>query len=88
MVLKLMNKCEEISNKLTKQVTKITEDGGCRWNIEQPSVLNQRYISFFLTFDRVVDNKLCLNSRIFRIVPCESATCKSLALSISWRSTQ
>lgn len=40
-VLKLMNKCEEISNKLTKQVTKITEDGGCRWNVEQPSVLNQ-----------------------------------------------
>lgn len=41
-VLKLMNKCEEISNKLTKQVTKITEDGGGGWNIEQPSILNQR----------------------------------------------
>ncbi|XP_078250692.1 SWI/SNF-related matrix-associated actin-dependent regulator of chromatin subfamily A containing DEAD/H box 1 isoform X2 [Pogona vitticeps] len=40
-VLKLMNKCEEISNKLTKQVTKITEDGGGGWNIEQPSILNQ-----------------------------------------------
>ncbi|XP_065592563.1 SWI/SNF-related matrix-associated actin-dependent regulator of chromatin subfamily A containing DEAD/H box 1 isoform X2 [Cyrtonyx montezumae] len=40
-VLKLMNKCEEISNKLTKQVTKITEDGGCKWNVEQPSILNQ-----------------------------------------------
>ncbi|XP_021250084.1 SWI/SNF-related matrix-associated actin-dependent regulator of chromatin subfamily A containing DEAD/H box 1 isoform X2 [Numida meleagris] len=40
-VLKLMNKCEEISNNLTKQVTKITEDGGCKWNVEQPSILNQ-----------------------------------------------
>uniref|UniRef100_A0A8B9V153 SWI/SNF-related matrix-associated actin-dependent regulator of chromatin subfamily A containing DEAD/H box 1 n=1 Tax=Anas zonorhyncha TaxID=75864 RepID=A0A8B9V153_9AVES len=40
-VLKLMNKCEDISNKLTKQVTKITEDGGCGWNIEQPSILNK-----------------------------------------------
>uniref|UniRef100_A0A8C4TLE9 DNA helicase n=1 Tax=Falco tinnunculus TaxID=100819 RepID=A0A8C4TLE9_FALTI len=40
-VLKLMNKCEDISNKLTKQVTKITEDGGCGWNIEQPSILNR-----------------------------------------------
>uniref|UniRef100_A0A8B9S7D0 DNA helicase n=2 Tax=Apteryx TaxID=8821 RepID=A0A8B9S7D0_APTOW len=40
-VLKLMNKCEDISNKLTKQVTKITEDGECGWNIEQPSILNQ-----------------------------------------------
>ncbi|KFW89151.1 SWI/SNF-related matrix-associated actin-dependent regulator of chromatin subfamily A containing DEAD/H box 1, partial [Phalacrocorax carbo] len=40
-VLKLMNKCEDISNRLTKQVTKITEDGGCGWNIEQPSILNQ-----------------------------------------------
>lgn len=42
-VLKLMNKCEDISNKLTKQVTKITEDGGCGWNIEQPSILNKRW---------------------------------------------
>ncbi|XP_074849693.1 SWI/SNF-related matrix-associated actin-dependent regulator of chromatin subfamily A containing DEAD/H box 1 isoform X2 [Carettochelys insculpta] len=40
-VLKLMNKCEDISNKLTKQVTSITEGGGCGWNIEQPSILNQ-----------------------------------------------
>nr|XP_006112016.1 SWI/SNF-related matrix-associated actin-dependent regulator of chromatin subfamily A containing DEAD/H box 1 isoform X4 [Pelodiscus sinensis] len=40
-VLKLMNKCEDISNKLTKQVTRITEDGGYGWNIEQPSILNQ-----------------------------------------------
>ncbi|XP_067992869.1 SWI/SNF-related matrix-associated actin-dependent regulator of chromatin subfamily A containing DEAD/H box 1 isoform X1 [Melanerpes formicivorus] len=40
-VLRLMNKCEEISNKLTKQVTKITADGECEWNIEQPSILNQ-----------------------------------------------
>ncbi|XP_063278213.1 SWI/SNF-related matrix-associated actin-dependent regulator of chromatin subfamily A containing DEAD/H box 1 isoform X2 [Prinia subflava] len=40
-VLKLMNKCEDISNKLTKQVTRITRDGGCRWNIEQPSILNR-----------------------------------------------
>ncbi|XP_005044870.1 PREDICTED: SWI/SNF-related matrix-associated actin-dependent regulator of chromatin subfamily A containing DEAD/H box 1 isoform X2 [Ficedula albicollis] len=39
-VLKLMNKCEDISNKLTKQVTRITRDGGCGWNIEQPSILN------------------------------------------------
>ncbi|NXY16232.1 SMRCD regulator, partial [Atrichornis clamosus] len=40
-VLKLMNKCEDISNKLTKQVTRITGDGGCGWNIEQPSILNR-----------------------------------------------
>ncbi|KAH0615848.1 hypothetical protein JD844_026431 [Phrynosoma platyrhinos] len=40
-VLKLMNKCEEISNKLTKQVTRITGDGAGGWNIEQPSILNQ-----------------------------------------------
>lgn len=40
-VLKLMNKCEEISNKLTKQVTKITGNGGGGWSIEQPSILNQ-----------------------------------------------
>ncbi|NXK62757.1 SMRCD regulator, partial [Sylvietta virens] len=39
-VLRLMNKCEDISNKLTKQVTRITRDGGCGWNIEQPSILN------------------------------------------------
>nr|XP_041571866.1 SWI/SNF-related matrix-associated actin-dependent regulator of chromatin subfamily A containing DEAD/H box 1 isoform X1 [Taeniopygia guttata] len=40
-VLKLMNKCEDISNKLTKQVTRITRDGECGWNIEQPSILNR-----------------------------------------------
>uniref|UniRef100_A0A8C5UFU6 DNA helicase n=1 Tax=Malurus cyaneus samueli TaxID=2593467 RepID=A0A8C5UFU6_9PASS len=40
-VLKLMNKCEDISNKLTKQVTRITGDGGYGWNIEQPSILNR-----------------------------------------------
>uniref|UniRef100_A0A8D2NXL4 DNA helicase n=1 Tax=Zosterops lateralis melanops TaxID=1220523 RepID=A0A8D2NXL4_ZOSLA len=40
-VLRLMNKCEDISNKLTKQVTRITRDGGCGWNIEQPSILNR-----------------------------------------------
>uniref|UniRef100_A0A8D0C764 DNA helicase n=1 Tax=Salvator merianae TaxID=96440 RepID=A0A8D0C764_SALMN len=40
-VLKLMNKCEEISNKLTKQVTRITGESGSGWNIEQPSILNQ-----------------------------------------------
>ncbi|NXA36461.1 SMRCD regulator, partial [Eudromia elegans] len=39
-VLKIMNECENISNELTNQVTRITEDGGCSWNIEQPSVLN------------------------------------------------
>ncbi|KGL81644.1 SWI/SNF-related matrix-associated actin-dependent regulator of chromatin subfamily A containing DEAD/H box 1, partial [Tinamus guttatus] len=40
-VLKIMNKCEDISNQLTKQATRITEDGECGWNIEQPSILNQ-----------------------------------------------
>ncbi|XP_077156983.1 SWI/SNF-related matrix-associated actin-dependent regulator of chromatin subfamily A containing DEAD/H box 1 isoform X1 [Paroedura picta] len=40
-VMKLMNKCEEISNRLTKQVTKITGDSGGGWNIEQPSILNK-----------------------------------------------
>ncbi|XP_013926370.1 PREDICTED: SWI/SNF-related matrix-associated actin-dependent regulator of chromatin subfamily A containing DEAD/H box 1, partial [Thamnophis sirtalis] len=39
-VLRLMNKCEEISNKLTKQVTKITGEGGGGWNIAQPAILN------------------------------------------------
>ncbi|KAL8206812.1 UNVERIFIED_CONTAM: SWI/SNF- matrix-associated actin-dependent regulator of chromatin subfamily A containing DEAD/H box 1 [Gekko kuhli] len=39
--MKLMNKCEEISNKLTKQVTKITGDSGGGWNIDQPSLLNK-----------------------------------------------
>ncbi|KAM8969244.1 SWI/SNF-related matrix-associated actin-dependent regulator of chromatin subfamily A containing DEAD/H box 1 isoform X1 [Sarcophilus harrisii] len=39
-VIRLMNKCEDISNKLTKQVTRLTEGGG-GWNIDQPSILNQ-----------------------------------------------
>ncbi|XP_069711721.1 SWI/SNF-related matrix-associated actin-dependent regulator of chromatin subfamily A containing DEAD/H box 1 [Phaenicophaeus curvirostris] len=39
-VLKLMNKCEGISNKLTREVTRLTE-GGCGWNIDQPTILNQ-----------------------------------------------
>lgn len=43
-VIRLMNKCEDISNKLTKQVTMLTGNGG-GWNIEQPSLLNQRYHS-------------------------------------------
>ncbi|KAM9328933.1 SWI/SNF-related matrix-associated actin-dependent regulator of chromatin subfamily A containing DEAD/H box 1 [Gastrophryne carolinensis] len=38
-VLKLMNKCEDISRKLMKQVTHITEDGESGWNVEQPSIL-------------------------------------------------
>lgn len=41
-VIRLMNKCEDISNKLTKQVTMLTGNGG-GWNVEQPSILNQRY---------------------------------------------
>ncbi|XP_068088656.1 SWI/SNF-related matrix-associated actin-dependent regulator of chromatin subfamily A containing DEAD/H box 1 [Hyperolius riggenbachi] len=40
-VLKLMNKCEEISKKLVKQVTHITEDGESGWNVEQPSILSK-----------------------------------------------
>ncbi|MEE6517659.1 hypothetical protein FKM82_028014 [Ascaphus truei] len=43
-VLKLMSKCEEISRKLTKQVTQITEDGESLWNIKQPSILAKRYV--------------------------------------------
>ncbi|XP_036267116.1 SWI/SNF-related matrix-associated actin-dependent regulator of chromatin subfamily A containing DEAD/H box 1 isoform X1 [Pipistrellus kuhlii] len=39
-VIRLMNKCEDISNKLTKQVTMLTGNGG-GWNTEQPSILNQ-----------------------------------------------
>ncbi|XP_038611033.1 SWI/SNF-related matrix-associated actin-dependent regulator of chromatin subfamily A containing DEAD/H box 1 isoform X2 [Tachyglossus aculeatus] len=39
-VIRLMNKCEDISKKLTKQVTRLTENGA-GWNIEQPSILNQ-----------------------------------------------
>ncbi|KAM5192268.1 SWI/SNF-related matrix-associated actin-dependent regulator of chromatin subfamily A containing DEAD/H box 1 [Mantella aurantiaca] len=40
-VLKLMNKCEEISKKLMKQVTHITEDGESGWNVKQPSMLSK-----------------------------------------------
>lgn len=47
LVLKLMDKCEDISNKLTEEVTRITESRGNGWNIEQPSILNQRYLSLF-----------------------------------------
>lgn len=70
-VLKLMNKCEDISNKLTKQVTRITRDGECGWNIEQPSILNRRYLSF-LYFRWVLDNKVYLKTGIFRTVVSES----------------
>lgn len=70
-VLKLMNKCEDISNKLTKQVTRITRDGGCGWNIEQPSILNRRYLSF-LYFRRVLDNKVYLKTGIFSTVVSKS----------------
>lgn len=70
-VLKLMNKCEDISNKLTKQVTRITRDGECGWNIEQPSILNRRYLSF-LYFRWVLDSKVYLKTGIFRTVVSES----------------
>ncbi|XP_066430133.1 SWI/SNF-related matrix-associated actin-dependent regulator of chromatin subfamily A containing DEAD/H box 1 isoform X2 [Eleutherodactylus coqui] len=40
-VLRLMNKCEEISKKLLKQVTYITEDGESGWNIQQPDILTK-----------------------------------------------
>ncbi|XP_075057791.1 SWI/SNF-related matrix-associated actin-dependent regulator of chromatin subfamily A containing DEAD/H box 1 isoform X2 [Mixophyes fleayi] len=43
-VLKLMNKCEEISKKLMTQVTHITEDGESGWNVEQPSILAQSLV--------------------------------------------
>ncbi|KFQ47151.1 SWI/SNF-related matrix-associated actin-dependent regulator of chromatin subfamily A containing DEAD/H box 1, partial [Nestor notabilis] len=43
-VLKLMNKCEDISRKLTKQVTRLTVDGACGWNIAQPSILNKSFV--------------------------------------------
>lgn len=46
-VLRLMNKCEDISRKLTTQVTRLTVDGACGWNIAQPSILNKRYLSLF-----------------------------------------
>ncbi|KAM9579314.1 SWI/SNF-related matrix-associated actin-dependent regulator of chromatin subfamily A containing DEAD/H box 1 isoform 2-T2 [Guaruba guarouba] len=43
-VLKLMNKCEDISRKLTKQVTRLTADGACGWNSAQPSILNKSFV--------------------------------------------
>ncbi|KAM8940406.1 SWI/SNF-related matrix-associated actin-dependent regulator of chromatin subfamily A containing DEAD/H box 1 isoform 2-T2 [Pelodytes ibericus] len=43
-VLKLMIKCEEISKRLTKQVTKITEDGENGWNVEPPSILDKSLV--------------------------------------------
>ncbi|XP_030904395.2 SWI/SNF-related matrix-associated actin-dependent regulator of chromatin subfamily A containing DEAD/H box 1-like [Melopsittacus undulatus] len=43
-VLKLMNKCEDISRKLTKQITRLTVDGACSWNIPQPSILNKSFV--------------------------------------------
>lgn len=46
--MKLMNKCEEISNKLTKQVTKITGDSGGGRNIDQPSILNKRLVELLI----------------------------------------
>lgn len=59
-VLKLMNKCEEISNKLTKQVTRITRDGGSEWNIDQPSILNQRWVeSLFEEMLYIIERKGC-----------------------------
>ncbi|XP_071973931.1 SWI/SNF-related matrix-associated actin-dependent regulator of chromatin subfamily A containing DEAD/H box 1 isoform X1 [Engystomops pustulosus] len=43
-VLRLMNKCEDISRKLMKQVTQITEDGESGWNVEQPSILSESLV--------------------------------------------
>ncbi|XP_061216939.1 SWI/SNF-related matrix-associated actin-dependent regulator of chromatin subfamily A containing DEAD/H box 1 [Neopsephotus bourkii] len=43
-VLKLMNKCEDISRKLTEQVTGFTVDRARGWNIAQPSVLNKSFV--------------------------------------------
>lgn len=40
-VLLLMNRCAEISQRLEKQVTEITEDGGSHRTIEQPDILNK-----------------------------------------------
>uniref|UniRef100_UPI00398F8655 SWI/SNF-related matrix-associated actin-dependent regulator of chromatin subfamily A containing DEAD/H box 1-like isoform X2 n=1 Tax=Pristiophorus japonicus TaxID=55135 RepID=UPI00398F8655 len=40
-VLKLMNRCAEISRRLEKQVTEITEDGGSHRTIEQPAILSK-----------------------------------------------
>ncbi|XP_056423478.1 SWI/SNF-related matrix-associated actin-dependent regulator of chromatin subfamily A containing DEAD/H box 1 isoform X5 [Hyla sarda] len=43
-VLKLMSKCEEISKKLMKQVTHITEDGESGWNVQQPAILSESLV--------------------------------------------
>lgn len=43
-VLKLMNKCEDISRKLMKQVTHITEDGESGWNVQQPTILSKSLV--------------------------------------------
>ncbi|KAM4053663.1 SWI/SNF-related matrix-associated actin-dependent regulator of chromatin subfamily A containing DEAD/H box 1 [Anomaloglossus baeobatrachus] len=43
-VLKLMNKCEDISKKLMKQVTHITEDGESGWNVQPPSILSKSLV--------------------------------------------
>ncbi|KAM4809995.1 SWI/SNF-related matrix-associated actin-dependent regulator of chromatin subfamily A containing DEAD/H box 1 [Rhinophrynus dorsalis] len=43
-VMCLMNKCEEISRSLTKQVTRIKEDGDSGWNITQPSILSKSLV--------------------------------------------
>ncbi|KAM4709793.1 SWI/SNF-related matrix-associated actin-dependent regulator of chromatin subfamily A containing DEAD/H box 1 isoform 2-T3 [Discoglossus pictus] len=43
-VLKLMNKCEDISRKLTKQVTHITEDGESGWTVTPPSILSKSLV--------------------------------------------
>ncbi|XP_063773429.1 SWI/SNF-related matrix-associated actin-dependent regulator of chromatin subfamily A containing DEAD/H box 1 [Pseudophryne corroboree] len=43
-VLRLMNKCEQISKNLTKEVTHITDDGESGWNVDQPSILAQSLV--------------------------------------------
>ncbi|KAM3937943.1 SWI/SNF-related matrix-associated actin-dependent regulator of chromatin subfamily A containing DEAD/H box 1 [Leptodactylus fuscus] len=43
-VLRLMNKCEDISKKLLTQVTQITEDGESGWNIQQPAILSESLV--------------------------------------------
>ncbi|XP_067902102.1 SWI/SNF-related matrix-associated actin-dependent regulator of chromatin subfamily A containing DEAD/H box 1-like [Heterodontus francisci] len=40
-VLQLMNRCAEISQRLEKQVTEITEAGGSHRTIEQPAILSK-----------------------------------------------
>ncbi|XP_053556145.1 SWI/SNF-related matrix-associated actin-dependent regulator of chromatin subfamily A containing DEAD/H box 1 [Bombina bombina] len=43
-VLKLMNKCEDISRNLTKQVTHLKEDGESGWNVKCPSILSKSLV--------------------------------------------